>query len=230
MFSGLRLLPLSLGTAAAARRMINNGAPVPHPLLLGSVGRRQQQSSTTSSPSTRTNGTEQPVPFPVSRWCKATGELSGGFPSDRLQRCGVADFRLPSDSWWRRTAVAPLPAAASSATTVSGGNELPAVRMLTAAKFSGLRLLPLSLGTAAAARRMINNGAPVPHPLLLGSVGRRQQQSSTMSSPSTRTNGTEQPVPFPISRRCKATGELSGGFPSDRLQWCGVADFRLPSE
>nr|GMC66644.1 RNA-binding protein 25-like [Ipomoea batatas] len=37
---------------------------------------------------------------------------------------------LPRSSWWRRTAVAPHPAAASSATTVSGGNELPTVRMV----------------------------------------------------------------------------------------------------
>nr|GMC71488.1 hypothetical protein Iba_chr03bCG3200 [Ipomoea batatas] len=66
MSSGLRLLPLSLGAAAAES---------------GSV----------------INGTEPPVPSPVSRRCKATGELRGGSPSGRLQRCGLAVLSTPSN-------------------------------------------------------------------------------------------------------------------------------------
>nr|GLL19688.1 hypothetical protein Itr_chr02CG11820 [Ipomoea trifida] len=66
MSSGLRLLPLSLGAAAAESDSV-------------------------------INGTEPPVPSPVSRRCKATGELRGGSPSDRLQRCGLAVLSTPSN-------------------------------------------------------------------------------------------------------------------------------------
>nr|GLL17025.1 hypothetical protein Itr_chr01CG08280 [Ipomoea trifida] len=100
MSSGLRLLPLSLGTAAAESDSV-------------------------------INGTEPPVPSPVSRRCKATGGLSGGSPSDRLLRKQGA---LPSGEL--RAAMVWVGKAEPSQRRGSGSGAVPAVMLVGAATSS----------------------------------------------------------------------------------------------